>query len=799
MKYKILLGLLILLTSICYSDNKGSFFKEIRNIIKNSIKFNGFVNESLKPAFGRVNVVKSYFEYPERILIGTPGAGVYLSDDNGKTWTNIFPFGYLGISYIQISERNKNLIWIGTGDSASTGFSYNGSGVFKSKDSGKTWIHCGLKESSHISKIIISPNNENIVYVASLGKLYKKDENRGIFKTKDGGKTWEKIFYIDDLTGVSDIVINEKKPDILYAATWKRIRKEGDFISWSGNTGIYKTEDSGKTWFKIDKGFLKSNYMGRIGLSICKSKPEIVYAVVDNRGLKKQNNVGLSIDDFYRINENDFIKLKDKIIDDFLKRYKINRIVTPLSLKNLVKRKKIKLKQFANSIVDIEQRKYFTSIIGAEIYKYNEGKNVWIRTNKKYIKDIYYNFGYYFGKIFVFPNDCSRLLITGVFPFISNNSGQNIKKFIEFNPAKNGFKLIHRDIQSIFIDKNGKRVLMANDGGLVITNDGGGIWKRIDLPEISQVYSAKYSNDGKTLIAGLQDNSIVLKTEARAEKIIKGDGCVVEKRNNNFIISLQYGNIYDVDLKAKRLYKIKPKSRDFFDRYRFNWRTPVLISRHDNSLYIGGNKVLKYDFIRKIWNPISKDLTNMEFNTGNLSFGTITQLKESPIEDGVFAAGTDDGNLFISRDKGKNWVYIAGVLPDYEVSSIEFSNFKKGRIYAGFNGFRKEDYGFYLFVSENYGLDWEELEFPFKGVILNVLKEDSNNENILYAGTNKGIFVSKDSGENWKFLNTEIGFTPIFDININKDIDKFIVSSFGRGVFITSYKKLLNKLNIRLK
>jgi len=793
-KYKALLILLILLTSMSFSDNKGSFFKEIREIIKNSININGFVNESLKPAFGRVNVVKSYNKYPERILIATPGAGVFLSNDNGKNWSNIFPYGYLGVSYIQVSERNKNLIWIGTGDSASTGFSYSGKGVFKSEDSGKTWIHCGLSETSHISKIIISPNNEDIVYVASLGNLYKRGQNRGIFKTEDGGKTWEKIFYIDDLTGVSDIVINEKKTNILYASTWKRIRKENDFVSWGSHTGIYKTEDSGKTWIKIEKGFLKSNYMGRIGLGICKSNPEIVYAVVDNRGLKRENKEGLSIEDFYRISENDFLKLNDEIIGNFLKRYKLNHIITPLSLKNLVKQKKIKLKEFANGIVDIEQRKYFTNIIGAEIYKYYEKKNEWVKINKKYIKNIYYNFGYYFGKIFVFPNDCSSILITGVFPFFSSNTGQTIKNFIGFNPVKKGFRLIHRDIQSIFINKNGNRILMANDGGLVITNDKGRNWNRLNLPEISQVYSARYSNNGKVLIAGLQDNGIVLKTERGVEKIIDGDGCVVEKMGDNFLVSLQYGNLYEVNLKGKRLSKIKPKNQDFFDKYRFNWKVPVLISRFDNSLYIGGNKVLKYDFIKKVWNPISKDFTNIEFNTGNLSFGTITQLRESLLEKSVFASGTDDGNLFISRDNGENWNYIAGVLPDYEVSSIEFSSFKKGRIYVGFNGFRKNDYGFYLFVSDNYGLDWEELEFPFNGVVLNVIKEDLNNENILYAGTNKGLFVSKDLGETWKFLNAEIGFTPIFDIDINKNIDKFMVSTFGRGIFITSYKKLLNRL-----
>ncbi len=776
----------------------------VNSIVKN-IKFTNIGPTIMS---GRVVDIDVNPNNTNQFYVGYASGGLWYTDNNGTSFTPVLDNSPTqNIGDIAVNWKNGT-IWVGTGENNSSRSSYSGIGILKSTDKGKTWENIGLTDSHHIGRIIIDKNNPDKVIVGVIGHLYSPNIERGIYKTLDGGKSWEKVLYINDDTGIIDISVSQSNPKILYAASWERNRKSWDFEGNGDDSAIYKSVDAGNSWTKItteNSGFPTGDGVGRIGLSTFND--DIIYALLDNQSRRpekeKKKETGIQKDDFKKMSVDEFLKLDDKELNTYLKSNNFDKKETAKTVKSSVKSGKIKPIHLATYLEDANSRLFNSPVIGAEVYKSINGGKTWKKTHKNYLNDMYSSYGYYFGVIGVNTSDENTIYIGGVPLLKSDDGGKTFKSIAKEN--------LHPDHQALWVNPNLKgHLINGNDGGINITYDDGKNWIKNNPHAVGQFYSINVDNQKPyNVFGGLQDNGVWYGPSTYSfskgwessgnypyKRIGGGDGMQVQidNRNNNIVYSgSQFGYYYRVNLKTKKRIYIHPKHELGDSPYRYNWQTPILLSPHNQDiLYMGANKLLRSMDKGVSFQEISDDLT-AGGKKGNVPYGTLTTISESPLQFGLIYTGSDDGLIHITKNGGSTWQNITKSLPkNLWVSRIIASKYEKERVYATLNGMRFDDFTSYVFMSENYGQTWKNISGNIPTSAVNVIKEDTEDEQIIYVGTDNGLYVSFDNGTSWNAFKDGLPSVAIHDLVIQSEAKELVVGTHGRSIYKADISVLQN-------
>ena len=738
--------------------------------------------------------------------------GLWYTNNNGTSFVSVTenaPTQNMGDVAV---DWENGTIYIGTGESNSSRSSYAGIGILKSTDKGKTWELVGLENSQHIGRIIINKNNPNEVLVGVIGNLYTPNTERGIFKTSDGGKTWKNVLFINENTGVIDISASPTNAAILYAATWERNRKAWSFDGDGENSAIYKSSDAGLTWNKLTvegSGFPTGEGIGRIGLAVFNN--DVIYALLDNQFMrpeeKKKEKEGLQKDDLRNISKTDFLKLENKSINAYLKENNFDEKYTADFIKSEVQKDRIKPNDLVSFLEDANFVLLNSEVIGAELYKSEDGGKNWKKTHEKYLDDVYSSYGYYFGTIAVNISNENEIYIGGVPLLKSDDSGKTFTSISKEN--------VHSDHQFIWVNPKLKgHLINGNDGGINITYDNGENWIKNNQPAVGQFYAINVDNQKPyNVYGGLQDNGVWYgpsnyeyskRWEASGNYPFKsiggGDGMQVQidNRDNNVVYAgSQFGYYYRVNLKTNERVDIHPEHELGNSPYRYNWQTPILLSPHNQDiLYMGANKLLRSMDKGENFIAISEDLTTGG-KKGNIPYGTLTSISESPFQFGFIYTGSDDGYVNVTTNGGGSWVRISDNLPqNLWVSRVIASQHEKERVYVALNGYRSDDFKPYIFVSENMGKTWESLNANLPNYPINVVKEDPEDENMLYLGTDNEAYVSFDKGKNWQLFSNGIPKVAVHDLIVQANAKDLVIGTHGRSIYkanITSLQQF-NKI-----
>ncbi|HYV90499.1 MAG TPA: hypothetical protein VE978_01895 [Chitinophagales bacterium] len=766
---------------------------------------------------GRVVDVDANPDNSTEFYVAYASGGVWYTNNNGVSFTPVFDHeAVLTIGDIAVDWK-RNIIWVGTGENNSSRTSYSGVGIFKSSDAGKNWIYLGLGETHHIGRIVLDEDNPNNVWVASLGHLYSQNKERGIFKTTDGGKTWRQTLAINDSTGCIDIVRDPNTPTIFYASAWQRNRRAWNFQESGRGSGIYKSEDNGETWKLVTtaaSGFPTGDGVGRIGLAAMNVMSPyggytvpftIIYASLDNqfRREKKVEDTSKLTKNMLRDMSGDvFMKLSKKKVEDFLsdnfpEKYTADTIFT------LIKSGKITPHTLVEYLEDANSLLFDTDVKGAELYRSDDGGVTWKKTHEGYLDDMFYTYGYYFSQVRTVKNEPDKVYMLGFVDLMSDDGGKTFHNILKENEN------VHVDNHAMWVDPNHEgHLVIGNDGGVNITYDDGVHWVKCNNPPVGQFVSVNYDmEEPYNVYGGLQDNGVWMgpsdykpNTEWHQtgqypyKAILDGDGMQVAvdtRGNSNVYTGFQFGNYFKVNTATNSTKYITPKHELGERPYRWNWDSPIWISQHNQDIvYFGANKVWRALNDGSDFKVISPDLTNGG-KKGDVPYGTITTLHESPLKFGLIYAGTDDGNIWMTKDGGDEWKKISDALPkNLWVSRVWSSIFKEGRVYASLNGYRWDDFNPYLFVSEDYGTTWMKIGNDLPLEPINVVKEDPVNENILYVGTDNGVYVSLDRGKTFMAFTNGLPRVAVHDLAIHPRDHDLILGTHGRSIYIASVKEL---------
>ena len=680
---------------------------------------------------GRVDDIEAVTDEPRTIFVGTASGGVFRSLNNGTTWTPVFDaYGTtLSIGDIAIAPSDRRVVWLGTGEANNRQSSTWGDGVYRSLDGGATWQHMGLRETQSIGRIVIDPHDPNTVFVAAVGHLFGPNEERGLYRTRDGGTSWKRVLYVDANTGVGDVAI---APDgyTLFAATYERRRRAFGFVGGGPGGGLWRSLDGGETWTRLTNG-LPTGDDGRIGIAIAPSNSSIVYAVIENR------NGG--------------------------------------------------------------------------VFRSNDGGTKWTRQNPLDERPSYYS------QIRVDPADPDRVWLLGTNLYRSVDGGRT------FSSDSTAMK-IHPDHHALWIDpRHPDHMLLGNDGGVYATYDGARHWDFIDNLPIGQFYDVAVDDrEPYWIYGGLQDNGTLAfpsgtysrgpLTDAAVMHIGYGDGFQVATDPSNprlVYTNSQNGRGYVFDLVTRQERRITPVPPDRAERYRFNWNTAILVSPNDPHVYyFGANRLLETSDHGTTWTPISPDLTRkqnwrelplgagipkrdrttLSRDDGTSEYGNITTISESPRAAGTLYIGTDDGNVQMSADGGAHWTNLTSRFPlaaPHTVSAVLASRFDARTAYVAFDGHTDDDLRPYLFRTTDGGATWTSIagDLP-NGAPIKTVAEDPRNPQLLFAGTEFGLYCSTNGGRHWRFPGGALPHVMVDKVVVDPRTNDLVLATYGRGVVI---------------
>lgn len=726
--------------------------------------------------------------------IAYASGGVFKTENAGVTFEPVFDKqGALTIGDLTLAPSNNEVLYVGTGEKNSSRSSYAGSGLYKSSNGGESWEHLGLDNIQHTSRILVHPQNQEVVWVAAMGGLYSNNAERGVYKSTDGGKSWQQTLYINDSTGIIDLEIDSQNPDILYAAAWERSRRAWDFKGSGVHSGIYKSTDGGESWQKLTNGFPEGEHIGRIGLSLAPSQPNTVYALLDNlqesKEKKETTEEELTFSSFISMQAEDLLKLEDKKLEGFLRKNNFPEKYTAERVKADVRAGKYSPADIAEYRGDANEALFETAVPGAEVYRSDDRGESWQKVNEYPLEGVYFTYGYYFGEIRTSPADPEKIYILGV-PMLSSNDGGKTYYRVDTTGE------VHVDHQTLWIDpQDDEHLMLGNDGGLYISYDGGANWRHINNAAVGQFYTVNVDmEEPYNVYGGMQDNGVYMgssesvpnKTEDW-KQIMGGDGMfvAVDPRKNKIVYTgYQFGNYYRLNLATDEMEYITPQHDIGKAKLRFNWRTPVILSAHNSDiLYMGAQKLFRSLNRGESWEVISPDLTK-NLPQGNVPFSTIASLSESPLKFGLLYAGTDDGNIQLSRDGGGSWEKVNNALPDMLwVSSLQASRHEEGRVYAALNGYRFDDFSTHIYRSDDYGKTWTDLQGNLPDEAVNILIEDPVNPELLYVGTDHGAYVSMNGGEHWSPIN-DLPNVAVYDMLVHPRENELVIGTHGRSVYL---------------
>lgn len=759
---------------------------------------------------GRVVDVDVNPENPVEFYVGYASGGLWYTQNNGTSFTPVMDTSQTqNVGDIAV-DWESGTIWVGTGENNSSRSSYAGIGILKSSDKGKTWQNMGLTDSHHIGRILINPKNSNEVVVGVTGHLYSPNEERGIFKTTDGGKTWQKTLFVSNEAGIIDVASAPYNFNIMYAAAWEKDRKAWDFKGNGSDSGIYKSTDGGSSWEKVStpgSGFPTGDGVGRIGLAVFND--QTVYAVHDSQFRRakskttKKKSDGLTKEDFKTMSSSDFLELEDKKLNTFLKSNGFQEKYRAANVKQLIRAGTAKPTDIAKYLENANSLLFDTPVVGAEVYRSDDAGKTWKKQNENYIDDLFYSYGYYFAQIRVDPSDINRIYLAGV-PIIKSEDGGNTFKSI------NGDN-VHADHHALWINpKVPGHLINGNDGGINISYDDGAHWIKNNSPEVGQFYAINVDNqEPYHVYGGLQDNGVWEGAHNAPENsrwhqsgqypwkmLMGGDGMQVQidSRNHNVVYTgYQFGNYFRLHKENGERKYIQPKHELGETPYRFNWQTPILLSPHNQDiLYLGGNKLHRSLNKGDDWEAISDDLTQGG-KQGNVAYGTLTTISESPFKFGLIYTGSDDGLVHVSKNAGGSWVSVSDAFPkNLWVSEVMASKHKKERVYATLNGYRWDDFTSYVYVSDDFGTTWKNIANNIPSSPVNALVEDPSNENLLFVGTDNGLYVTFDRGSSWQVFQNGMPNVAVHDLVIQAEAKHLLIGTHGRSIYKADIYHLQN-------
>lgn len=686
---------------------------------------------------GRSVAASGLVNDPLTYYFGTTGGGLWKTTDAGQHWQNcsdgFFKTGSVGA--VAVSESNPNILYVGMGEHAPRGVmtSY-GDGVYKSTDAGKTWKHLGLEKTQHISRIEIHPSNPDILFVAAQGSLYAPNEDRGIYKSIDGGQTWDKVLFVDQMTGAAELSMDKNFPEILYAAMWEHQRFPWQVKSGGPGSGLYKSSDSGKTWKKIHKGLPEEK--GKMAISVSRANSDKVYALIESDTEKDLGGLFVS--------------------DDAGENWKL-----------------------VNKSNRLTQR------------------------------------AWYYIEVFADPVNEHKVYVQSA-PFLVSIDGGKTFEDIE-GP--------HGDYHDLWINpKNPENMILADDGGGSISFNGGKTWSTQNNMPTAQFYRINTDNQFPYRIyAGQQDNTSLV-----ISSIALGRGGISQEHWNysaggesaflafdpddpRYVLGGSYqGTIEVLDMNTQGATNIMASPIQYLGmdakdmRYRYNWNAPIIWSQHEpQTFYHGAQVLLKTQDWGQSWTEVSPDLTQNEREkqgkggvpytneaVGAENYGTLAYVAESTHEAGVIWTGSDDGLVYLTRDFGENWTNVTPKnLGECLINAIEISPHDPATAYIATTRYKFNDYTPALYKTTNYGKSWTSISqgIPY-GAFTRVVREDSQKQGLLYAGTEQGMYLSRDGGAHWEPFQLNLPVTPILDLKVAHD--DLIVATSGRSFWI------LDELNV---
>lgn len=684
---------------------------------------------------GRVTSIDVVESNPEIMYVGTASGGIWKSTSGGIKWKPIFEKELTAsIGAIAIQQSNPSVIWAGTGEGNPRNSLNGGFGIYKSLDAGKTWKAMGLEKTRHIHRVIIHPTNPDIVYVGAIGSPWGEHKERGVYKTIDGGKTWKQILYNNDKTGAADLIMDPKNPNKIIAAMWEHKRDPWFFKSGGKGSGLYITYNGGDNWKEITEkeGFPKGE-LGRIGVAIAPNNPDVIYALVE----AKKN----------------------------------------------------------------------------ALYKSEDGGFKWKKVNDK---PGIGNRPFYYSEIYLDPQNENRVYTVFTYVNVSQDGGKNFNQLMPAYGVDNG---VHPDHHAWWIHpKNGKFMIDGNDGGLNITKDGGKSWRFIGNIPVAQFYHINVDNEFPyNVYGGMQDNgswrgpAYVWKSQGIRnsywQEISFGDGFDVVPDKDDFRYGWsmsQQGSVVRYDYVTGNNYSVKPTHKDADVKLRFNWNAAINMDPFDNNtLYFGSQFVHKSTDKGLTWSVISPDLSTnnpeklKQSESGGLSMDatgaenhcTVLVIEPTSLEKDVLWAATDDGQVHITKNGGESWTNVAKNikgLPEFSwVTQIKASNKNKGEALLIANDYRRFNYTPYAYRTKNYGKTWERIvdENDVQSYTLCII-EDPENANLLFLGTDDGLYISVDAGNKWTKWTEGFPTVPVKDLVIQEREHDLVIGTFGRAAWV---------------
>ena len=714
-----------------------------------------------------------------RIYAAYATSGVWKTDDNGASWQPVFEnYASTSIGDIAVAPSNPDIVWVGTGEANLFRASMAGVGVYKSTDGGRTFTHAGLTDTQTIARIVVHPANPEVVYVAASGHEWTDNEMRGVFKTADGGRTWQKVFYRSARTGAIDLVMDPSDPNTLYAAMWQRVRRKwSDPRTEPGYTegGVWKTTDAGKTWTEANQGLPAAQFRGRIGLDVARSNPNVVYAFVDNYEPGRPPREGER---------------------------------------------------------DAYTRPIFEGRIkAAEIYRSDDKGGTWRKVTETNDFMIGHSgtYGWVFGQIRVDPGDENTIYTLGLGLNVSRDAGKSFTTL----------RGMHGDHHGLWIDPANPSVLYnANDGGFYRSSDAGKTWTYdvaaggIQFYNVTLDMSTPVWAYGSIQDYGSRRGAIDLtRGRDRIPAVAwsdapggEGSHHAIERSNNDIVYSHGfYGNFTREDVAASAAERaqaqaggqaqgrgrgragvtnIRPpvatvpagpsgKDGDSDAELRAQWMAPVITSQHDPAtVYVGFQFVFRSTNRGSTWERISPDLSAndptqmLPKSSSAIPYQTIVALAESPLKPGVLYAGTDDGRLHVTTDGGKTWVDLTSSLPVRKwVSRIVPSRYTEGTVFVTLRGREDDDFAPYVYKSTDQGKTFTSIAANVPAGPVNVIREDPAEANVLYLGTDFGAFISTTGGRQWHVLGGNLPSTQVSDLQVHPRDNVIVIATYGRGMW----------------
>ncbi len=690
--------------------------------------------------------------------------GLWKSEDAGRTWKPLFDqLGTQSIGNMALAPSNPDIIYVGTGEANIFRASLPGIGIFKSVDAGKTWQHIGLENTSTIARVIVHPTDASTVYVAAGGNEWSYNNDRGVYQTTDGGKTWKKILGNDDKSGCIDLRMDPSDPNIMYASMWNRIRKRWSDPVPEDSDHIYKTTDGGKTWKPLTNGLPDTKNTGRIGIDISKSNPSVIYAFVDNHDKKREPKPG-ELDSYGRLKE---IVVK-----------------------------------------------------GVEVYRSNDKGESWTKMseNDDRMERFCGTYGWVMGQIRVNPLDENCLFILGLGMARSYDGGKTWKRF---QPTDTTGDYIHGDNHALWIDPaDSNCIINGDDGGIALTYDGGKKWKNFyKVIPTTQFYNVTYdSRVPYNIIGSVQDEGSLTgsinNTFGKKDTTINqwkwgpgGEGVIhaIDPGDANTIYTSSfYGRLIKANLDLPDTLQqrnIAPKKQTDEETHRGEWLAYTMISPHNSfTVYHGMQYLFKSVDSGNTWKRISPDMSNnnkqrMGRTPYAINHQAITAIDESPFKKGLLYIGTDDGKVWISLNDGGSWNKIDNSLPiNTHVSRIVSSKYNEATVYLTLNDRREDNITPYIYRSTDLGKTWISIAGNLPRSPVNVIREDPNKKNILYCGTDMGAYISNDGGKKWIPINNNMPVSvSVQDLFIHPKANQLVIATYGRGIYVLDDIGLLQK------